>query len=210
MESTEYCLLWIDWWPMCMDKAQWAAWVQAGGAILAIIATGAIAYVQNHQQRRSFEQQAAVDKKRADDLLRQAQDAAARRLQEEFDARDLLYRRIAQASMEVVAMFQRHMAFNAQGGRPRLDPGEISDIRTRLHAVEDAALPFEFQATINSLREVIGEAALKQHQWNSQSRASHDLGALTSKAQQIAHNADKFLAAFREREMPGFARPVTP
>lgn len=25
----EYCLLWIDWWPMCMTKAEWAAWTQA-------------------------------------------------------------------------------------------------------------------------------------------------------------------------------------
>lgn len=204
MEASEYCLLWVDWWPVCMDKTQWAAWVQAVGAILAIIAAGAIAYVQNLQQRRSFEKQAA-------DLLRQAEAAEARALRDEFAARDLRYRRISQTSAEVVAMFMRCAVFMAQSGRcPRLDPDEVSDLRTRLHKLEDAALPFEWQATINALREIIGIAVLKQHQWSLASDTERDLANLTCKAKQIAEDAGAFLAAFRKREMPDFARTVTP
>lgn len=32
----EYCLLWIDWWPMCMTKTEWSGWMQAIGSILAL------------------------------------------------------------------------------------------------------------------------------------------------------------------------------
>ncbi|HEU4457769.1 MAG TPA: hypothetical protein VFR90_01440 [Methylibium sp.] len=34
----EYCLLWINWWPLCMTKAEWSGWVQAIGSIAAILA----------------------------------------------------------------------------------------------------------------------------------------------------------------------------
>lgn len=34
--AAEYCLLWIDWWPLCMTKAEWAAWASGVGALLAI------------------------------------------------------------------------------------------------------------------------------------------------------------------------------
>lgn len=210
MGATEYCLLGIDWWPVCMDKAQWAAWVQAVGAILAIIATGSIAYVQNLQQRRSFEKQAADERQKINDLRRQAEAAAARAIQEEFDARDLRYRRIVQLSTEVVAMLLRCAAHNAQRGRPRLDPNELSDLRTRLYTLEDAALPFEWQATINKLREIIGDATLRQHQWNMHSDAKSDLSELTKKAAAISQDAGAFLEAFRDREMPGFVRPAKP
>lgn len=40
MNTPEYCLFWIDWWPMCMTKAEWAAWVAALGAIAAIAYAG--------------------------------------------------------------------------------------------------------------------------------------------------------------------------
>jgi len=32
----EYCFLFINWWPFCMQKSEWASWVQALGAIAAI------------------------------------------------------------------------------------------------------------------------------------------------------------------------------
>jgi hypothetical protein len=37
MESAVYCLLWIDWWPICMNKSEWASWVQAVGSVVAIL-----------------------------------------------------------------------------------------------------------------------------------------------------------------------------
>lgn len=32
----DYCLLWIDWWPICMNKSEWASWAQATFTVLAI------------------------------------------------------------------------------------------------------------------------------------------------------------------------------
>lgn len=36
--APEYCLLDIQWWPVCMSKAEWAAWLQSVCAVLAILA----------------------------------------------------------------------------------------------------------------------------------------------------------------------------
>ena len=36
MPATEYCFLWIDWWPLCMTKSEWSGWAQAIGAVLAL------------------------------------------------------------------------------------------------------------------------------------------------------------------------------
>lgn len=36
MPTPEYCLLFIDWWPMCMTKAEWSGWAQAIGAMIAL------------------------------------------------------------------------------------------------------------------------------------------------------------------------------
>lgn len=34
--TPEFCFLWIDWWPLCMTKAEWSGWAQAIGAMLAL------------------------------------------------------------------------------------------------------------------------------------------------------------------------------
>lgn len=52
----EYCLFWIDWWPFCMTKAEWASWVQALGAIAAIGGAAFIASRQERNARRSAKQ----------------------------------------------------------------------------------------------------------------------------------------------------------
>lgn len=33
----EWCLLFIDWEPICMPRSEWSGWAQAGGAILALV-----------------------------------------------------------------------------------------------------------------------------------------------------------------------------
>lgn len=33
----EYCLLAIQWWPLCMTRTDWASWVQAVGSIAAVL-----------------------------------------------------------------------------------------------------------------------------------------------------------------------------
>ncbi|ADU36927.1 hypothetical protein [Variovorax paradoxus] len=45
MPATEYCFLWIDWWPLCMTKAEWSGWMQAIFSVAAIIAAGAFAMI---------------------------------------------------------------------------------------------------------------------------------------------------------------------
>lgn len=49
--AAEYCLLWIQWWPLCMTKAEWSGWVQAIGSILAIAAGVAVVKWEFQQQR---------------------------------------------------------------------------------------------------------------------------------------------------------------
>jgi len=41
MPTPEYCLLAINWWPLCMTKAEWSGWMQAIGAVVAIFASAA-------------------------------------------------------------------------------------------------------------------------------------------------------------------------
>jgi hypothetical protein len=61
--NAEYCLLWIDHWTTCLQKSEWASWIQALGAIAAII--GAV-WVSHRQERRQrmHEKQVAVKKSR--------------------------------------------------------------------------------------------------------------------------------------------------
>lgn len=49
--ATEYCFLWIDWWPTCMTKAEWSGWMQAIFSVLAIAAAVAIAGWQRREER---------------------------------------------------------------------------------------------------------------------------------------------------------------
>lgn len=59
--ASEYCFLWIDWWPMCMTKGEWSGWMQAGGAVLAIAATWYITSAQQRAQRDRELRLAALD-----------------------------------------------------------------------------------------------------------------------------------------------------
>lgn len=62
-EGTEICLLWGDWqiqqWWSCMNRSEWASWVQAVGSILAICGAVLIAWWQwwnfksNEAERRN-------------------------------------------------------------------------------------------------------------------------------------------------------------
>lgn len=36
-QPAEYCLLWVNWWATCLTKSEWAGWMQAVGAIVAIV-----------------------------------------------------------------------------------------------------------------------------------------------------------------------------
>ena len=58
--APEYCLLWINWWPLCMTKAEWSGWVQALGSIAAIM--GAF-YLARYQYKRGREQALELEKR---------------------------------------------------------------------------------------------------------------------------------------------------
>lgn len=59
MESaTEYCLAGIQHWSMCLDKSQWASWVQAVGSVAAVFA--AIALVWWERRDASAQRHAAA------------------------------------------------------------------------------------------------------------------------------------------------------
>jgi hypothetical protein len=55
----EFCLFFVNWWPMCMAKGEWASWAQAIGSVAAI---GVAIWVPwNLQRREARAQLFAVD-----------------------------------------------------------------------------------------------------------------------------------------------------
>lgn len=50
--AQEYCFLWSDWWPMCMTKSEWSGWMQAIGAIVAILASAMTVLYQLNADRK--------------------------------------------------------------------------------------------------------------------------------------------------------------
>lgn len=61
--AQEYCFLWIDWWPMCMTKAEWSGWIQAVFSVVAILASSLLAIYLFHREKshqRALHLQSAV------------------------------------------------------------------------------------------------------------------------------------------------------
>lgn len=50
--AEEYCLLWLNWWPVCMNKSEWASWIQAGGSLIALVITICLARSAQTERRR--------------------------------------------------------------------------------------------------------------------------------------------------------------
>lgn len=56
--AAEYCLLAKQdhWWTVCMTKAEWSGWMQAIGAVIALLVAIAIPYIQTrHAHAKNFE-----------------------------------------------------------------------------------------------------------------------------------------------------------
>lgn len=53
--APEYCLLWIQWWPLCMTKAEWASWFQAIVALVAVYAGWRYVKHQTSEARKQLE-----------------------------------------------------------------------------------------------------------------------------------------------------------
>lgn len=51
-QATEYCFLFIQWWPVCLTKSEWAAWVQAVGSVAAIGIAIVLGRATDRDQRR--------------------------------------------------------------------------------------------------------------------------------------------------------------
>lgn len=80
--APEYCFLWIQWWPFCMDKPAWAAWAQAILSALAILAAVQLAqrqHVRETQKARTEQIQSEIRRYKAlFQLMARAQDVALR------------------------------------------------------------------------------------------------------------------------------------
>ncbi|RZI78743.1 MAG: hypothetical protein EOP38_27175, partial [Rubrivivax sp.] len=53
--AAEYCLLWVNWWPMCMAKGEWSSWVQAIGSVAAILWSSRLIRAQHRLELRRSE-----------------------------------------------------------------------------------------------------------------------------------------------------------
>lgn len=84
--SQEYCLLFIDWWPICMTKSEWAGWMQAFFSVLAIAAA---AWIATFQASRARQEVAAREAKEAL-AKRAAIKAAFRRVRVAVDNAELV------------------------------------------------------------------------------------------------------------------------
>lgn len=49
----DFCFLAIHHWSTCMQKSEWANWVQAVGSVVAILAAGILVFVQDRMNRRT-------------------------------------------------------------------------------------------------------------------------------------------------------------
>ena len=57
MPTPEYCFLSINWWPLCMTKAEWSGWIQAIFSVVAILAAFAISEIQQRRLRKASNEQ---------------------------------------------------------------------------------------------------------------------------------------------------------
>jgi len=57
MPTPEYCFLWINWWPLCMTKAEWSGWAQVLGAVGAIVGAWAIAHTEARRRERDSQRE---------------------------------------------------------------------------------------------------------------------------------------------------------
>lgn len=60
--AQEYCLFWSDYWWMCMNKSEWAAWIQALGVFSAFI----IAWWVNKKNRENELLRRVIEKSEAE------------------------------------------------------------------------------------------------------------------------------------------------
>lgn len=70
--AAEYCFLWIQWWPMCMTKAEWSGWMQAIFSVGAILASIYIVQLQHNRERMRERLASGERTKEALDLLDRA------------------------------------------------------------------------------------------------------------------------------------------
>jgi hypothetical protein len=78
VQAAEYCLLWIQWGPLCMPRSEWASWVQAVGSIVAILGAWTLTRQQIDAQARLAEEAEKRATNRAYDAIRAVLDGAAK------------------------------------------------------------------------------------------------------------------------------------
>lgn len=74
--TPEFCLLGIDWWPICMQKGEWASWAQAVFSVLAIAAAIWIGHRTDVKARRGARSHLIVFKSNTKSAIRYAMNAS--------------------------------------------------------------------------------------------------------------------------------------
>jgi hypothetical protein len=136
----EYCLLWMQW--ACMPRSDWASWVQAVGAIVAIVASAGLIFVQ-HRLQLAREKEAEIDRVVA--RMRIVQEIArstarnVRFLARKFSKRDTVH---------AVASGRKYF--------PRDAVALIADAiaATPLHSLDSPLLVFEVRTLTNLARQM--------------------------------------------------------
>ncbi|WP_280809799.1 hypothetical protein [Variovorax boronicumulans] len=124
----EYCLVGIDWWPLCMTKAEWSGWVQAIFSVVAIAATGIYIYWQHKME-----------------LARSRGDDASRRLRRLDSIVELTFANSLFVRYVALQFKDRQSIDDVREGRAGLDVSEIDDLGNftasiPLHDLDDAVV----------------------------------------------------------------------
>ncbi len=54
----QWCLLYIDWEPICMPRSEWSGWAQAIGAVVLLLVSIGVPYIQSRGRRKETEEAA--------------------------------------------------------------------------------------------------------------------------------------------------------
>lgn len=178
--AQQYCLLWIDWWPLCMDKSQWASWAQVVGAVGAILGAFWVANRQTKEQRRLADESARAqlrdkEEQLAERIRQEAQQRAADEERKKTEHEDKLleaHRRVFRAAIEFGALLNDARQMAHMLPRARLFPREaFDDLKARLRHLQEGELTDALEEVIAMLRQQMSQLYADQFRHNDQQSA---------------------------------------
>lgn len=183
--TPEYCLLWVDWWPLCMSKTEWSGWMQALGSIAAILIAwrSVRSQIQHAQEGRRKDRE---DREKA--VLRLVAGLAG-------DATRAL-RHIAQLCNE------RWL----NGGRLRLGSERLDEVREAIRSVPVVDLPEDALTHFFAIRRVLAYSARSIRLLNSADEVSEARAASAADYAAQVGNARRQIRRIL-RELESAAKP---